>query len=477
MSASAASATDSHRSLLRATARREDPRSFKVLAGIVILVDLGLLTFGWLADQPVVGWDLAFWVVLVACAGLVPLTSGEDGPNLSMDLPLLVGAAIVYGPVVAGTIAFLASFDTREVRRATPLTHAVFNRAQVSLSVFSAGLAFDLLRGEVGSWPWVAVAGLGALAADVLVNYAAVSAMALLIRRKSLAEALREMRFGPAEVFVPTYACFGFLSVLLAEAYVGLGFWGVLAFVGPIVLARQAFLHRQLFDAASRALRSRRQALSRVDERIAEERRDERQRIAEALHDEVLQHLYNVTIRTQVVREDIRLGRLLDLDDDVPALLSSSEKAVEELRDVIKNLRKSPVGHVGLVDTLILLVNHLRDEASIQLVADLEDVSADPSTELVIYQIAREGLVNAVKHSGASIVWIELHQTMGEIHLDIQDNGTGFESSAVRDPRHFGLELMEERAQRARGSFEVSSSPGNGARLSVVIPVDRAIHS
>ncbi|HEV8564043.1 MAG TPA: hypothetical protein VGR41_03960, partial [Actinomycetota bacterium] len=271
MSATAAPATGPQRRLLSAPARREDPRSFKVLAGIVILVDLGLLTFGWMVDRPaVVGWDLALWVVLVACAGLVPLTSGEDGPNLSMELPLLVGAALVYGPVVAGTIAFLSSFDTREVQRSTPLMHAAFNRAQVSLSVFSAGITFALLRGEVGSWPWVAVAGLGALAADVLVNYAAVAAMALLIRRKTLAEALGEMRFGPAEVFVPTYVCFGFLSILLAEVHVGLGFWGVLAFVGPIVLARQAFLHRKLFDAASRALRARRQALSRVDERIAE---------------------------------------------------------------------------------------------------------------------------------------------------------------------------------------------------------------
>jgi signal transduction histidine kinase len=391
-----------------------------------------------------------------------------------MDLPLLIGAAIVYGPVVAGTIAFLGSFDTREVRRSTPFLHAAFNRAQVSLSVFAAGSMFILLRGEVGSWPWVAVAGLGALAADVFVNYIAVAVMALLIRRKSVAEALSEMRFGPAEVFLPTYVCFGFLSVLLAEAYIGLGFWGVLAFAGPIVLARQAFLHRKMFDSASGALRSRKQALSRVDERIAEERRDERQRIAEALHDEVLQHLYNVTIRTQVVRQDIRNGRLLALDEDVPALVAASELAVEELRDVIGNLRKSTVGHVGLVDTLILLIDHLRDEAGMKFVADLEEINCDASTELLVYQLAREGLMNAVKHSAASIVWIALSKRMGDVQLDIEDNGIGFEFTDPRDPRHFGLDLMEERVQRIQGRLEVSSCKGCGARLSFVLPEIRA---
>ena len=73
---------------------------------------------------------------------------------------------------------------------------------------------------------------------------------------------------------------------------------------------------------------------------------------AAALHDDVLQCLYNVTIRTQIIKEDLRGGRVLDLDDDVRALLEASEEAVEELRDVIGDLRRSTIGHAGLVDTL-----------------------------------------------------------------------------------------------------------------------------
>jgi signal transduction histidine kinase len=472
VSATAASTTEHDRSWLRRSARREDPRSFKVLAGIVIFVDLGILTVGWMVDRPAVVWDLALWVVLVACAGLVPLTSGEDGPNLSMDLPLLIGAAIVYGPVVAGTIAFLAMVDLREMKRMLPPLHAVFSRAQVSLSVVAAGAAFRAFGGVVGDWPWVAVAGLMALVADVAINYLAVGAMTAMTRHRPLLKAIHEMQFGPAEVFVPTYVCFGFLGVLLAEAHQTLGFWGVLAFVAPVVLARQAFLHRKLLDTAVSSLLVRKHALRQLDERIAEERRDERARIAEALHDDVLQDLYNVSIRTRIIKEDLRMGRLLDLDVDVPSLLSASEHAVEDLRDVIRDLRRSPVGHAGLVDTLNLLVNHLRDESPVKFVTELSEVHVEASKQLLVYQMAREALMNSIKHADARAVWLRLTSLDGLVQLTVEDDGRGFDPARIADSRHFGLELLKERAEAAGADLEIRSKPGIGTVVSVTIPCD-----
>jgi two-component system sensor histidine kinase DegS len=215
---------------------------------------------------------------------------------------------------------------------------------------------------------------------------------------------------------------------------------------------------------------ARKQALRRVDERIAEERRDERARIAEALHDEVLQCLYNVTLRTQVVREDLRLGRLLDLDDDVPAVLDASERAVEELRDVIRDLRKSPVGHAGLVNTLVLLVGHLRDQSGAKFITDIEQVSSDASTELLIYQIAREALTNAVKHADAEVICLRLRVRSGRLQLEVEDDGCGFEPASRRDPRHFGLELMRERAEIAGGDLNIRSRVGQGTTVAVSFP-------
>jgi signal transduction histidine kinase len=445
---------------------------FKLLAAGVIALDLIVLISGWLRDRPnPPGVGVACWTVLVAAAGLLPLTSGDDSVALSMDLPLLLGAAFVFGPAVAGTIALIGLVDARELKHTVSITHGIVNRAQVSLSVIMGGVVYQLVGGRGGGWPWVAVAGLVALAADIFVNYLIVATMMSVLSRGRLKDAIAEMRFGPAEVFLPTYVCFGFLGVLLSEAYLALGLWGVAAFVVPIMLARQAFRHRQLLDVALRSLIARKQALRHVDERIAEERRDERARIAEALHDEVLQCLYNVTLRTQVVREDMRSGRLLDLDDDVPAALDASERAVEELRDIIRDLRKSPIGHAGLVDTLILLVSHLRDQSNLKFVTEIEGVSSDASTELLIYQVAREALTNVVKHADASVVWLRLQTRSGQLRLEVEDDGKGFIPSSANDPRHFGIELMRERAEAAGGSLELTSRPGIGTSVEAWFPI------
>jgi len=451
--------------------RIREPRAALLLGAGIGLLDLTILLVGWLNDPP--QQDLgtvAVWTLLVTAASLLPLTSAVDRPVLSMDLPLLLGAAFALGPLVAGTIGFLGCIDLRDFRRDLSITRGLFDRAQVSLSVFSAGLAFQLLGGELGQWPSVAVAGLAALVADGLINYALVAAMTSLRMRESLRRVIATMRFGPAEVFVPTYGCFGFVGLLLAEAYQVHGLWGVFAFAAPIVLARQAFLHRHDLDLTSRLLRAKGSALEHVDERIAEERRDERARIAEALHDEVLQVLYNVSLRTHVIREDLRSGRLLELDEDVPELLAASERAIEELRDVIRDLRRSPLGRAGLVDTLQLLVEHLQEEYSVNIVSRVYPVSLQPSTQLLAYQVAREALMNALKHSRASAVSLALTEESGEAVLVVEDHGVGFRRQLV-DDRHFGLALMEDRVRAANGTLGIRSGLGEGTRIEARFPL------
>jgi len=446
---------------------------FRVLAWSLFAGVLLLLCAELLAAQghlSVSGAESLLWILLVAATSLVPLTS-DRGPSLVMDLPVLLGAGFVYGPAFAGLIGLIGCIDLREVRREVSISRAVLNRAQISLSAMAAAFVFHALNAQLGDWPGAAFGALAALGADCIVNYTVVALGSSLLSRRPVPAVLREMRLGSPFTFVAVYVCFGFLGVLLAESYVRLGFLGVVGFVAPIVLARQAFVHWKGLDEARVSIQAKNDALRSVDERIADERRDERARIAASLHDDVLQCLYNVTIRTQVIREDLRSGRLLDLDDDVPALLVASEQAVDELRDIIKDLRRSTIGHAGLVDTLILLIRHLREESGINLISDLDStVKAEPSTELLVYQIAREALTNTLKHSGARTAWIGLRQDGGMIALWVEDDGCGFDLRDETDDRHFGVELMRERAAVAGGSLELRTSPGNGTLVSLRVP-------
>ena len=451
--------------------RSAEPAAFRLLAAGVIALTALVIGGGLMSDSSAVGnlWILVWWSLLVTVVNLLPVES-ERGPLLAMDMPVLLGVAFAYGPVAAGMVAFCGSLDVRELRRQVSITRALYNRAQTSLSVMAAGLTFVSCGGQIGRWPQAALAALASVAADSIVNYPLAGLATALTSAVPLGQVLARMRFGPPQVFVPVYAGFGFLGLLLAESYVRLGIWGPVAFVVPVLLARQTFAAGRDLDKADRTLRGRRKVLRRVGESIADERRDERTRIATSLHDDVLQSLYNVTLHAQVIREDLRAGRLLDLDGDLPALIRASDEASGGLRAVIRDLRKSPLGRAGLVDTLLLLVQDLREQSVARIDVSVESVELSPDSQLLMYQIAREALMNAIQHSGAGTIRLLLGGSDAHVDLRIEDDGAGFHPEMVDQENHFGLQLMRERADAAGGSLTIESRRGAGTVVRARFP-------
>ena len=452
----------------RGTIREEETTQFRLFVLGVVMVNLALLVLAAQMRQPTLRpTELVVWAVLVAIAGFVPLNSGR-GPSLAMDLPLLLAAAFVFGPLTSGLIALLGAIDIREVRREISWPRALWNRSQTSISVICASVVFAELA-QLGDWPLTPLVALVALGVDVTLNYVIVGYGTSLRTRRSVLDSVRGMRFGSPAAFIVSYLCFGFLGILIAEAYARFGLSGVVAFVAPVILGKQLFLHRSRLDIVELALDDNIAALSHVDERIAAERQQERARIAAALHDEVLQDLYNVTIRAQVLRQDLLGGRLLDLEDDLPAVIQASEAAVEDLREVIHGLRSAAIGHAGLVETLSLFARRMEDESGIQVVLSLDaDVHSTPERELVVYQIAREALANAVQHSKARTIWLSIQREDDCLHVEIADDGRGFDPVGQTSRLHFGLSLMKERALEIGAELEIRSSPGSGTVVGLV---------
>jgi signal transduction histidine kinase len=453
-----------------ASVRRGETPQFRTFALAVIVLNFLLLGMaaieapGRLPSQPL---ELLAWTVLVAAAGFVPLSSGR-GPSLAMDLPLLLAAAFAFGPLASGLIALLGAVDIRELRREISWSRAVWNRSQTSISVMCASVIFARF-GELGDWPLTPLVALLALAADAVVNYVIVGYGTSLRTELHLRESLSAMRIGSPSAFLLSYICFGFLGILIAEAHAAFGLSGVIASMAPIILGRQAFVHRSRLENVEQTLAENASALRHVDERIAAERRDERARIAAALHDEVLQDLYNVTIRAQVLRQDLLSGRLLDLEDDLPAVIRASEAAVEDLREVIQGLRSVNVGHAGLVETLSLFARHIEEEGGVQVVLSLDSsVRSTPERELIVYQIAREALANSARHSQAKTVWLSLSSTPDSCEAVVEDDGCGFDLEGLSGFLHFGLQLMRERAASIDADLEIRSSPGSGTVVRLI---------
>jgi signal transduction histidine kinase len=456
-----------------APAHRGEPLRVRLAALLGTALVLSVLVGGLAANPSAraeIDVSLLGWMLLGFVASLATISVGEHEPGLSMDLPVLLACAFVKGPLAAGLVALIGTMDLNEVRGAISPSLAAWNHAQVSLSVMAAGWVFTGLGGNVGEWPLALLCATAALASDVLVNYLAVALMDSLATGRGFADALGLMRIGDPRRFGLIYAAFGLSSILMAEVYTSIGFLGLAVFLAPLLLAREAF--RQTWRASSieQELAARRDALRHVDERIADEREDERARIAEALHDDVLQSLFDVTIRAHVLKECYRSGRLLELESEVPALISASERVADELRDVIAGLRKSRIGHAGLVDTLTLLIAHLRGESDMVFASDLDtSLAARAELELIIYQVAREALSNAMKHSSATTVWISLHRREGRILLEVLDDGRGFDPQ-LHHEKHFGLVLMRERVAAVGGELEISAENGSGVRLTASFP-------
>jgi signal transduction histidine kinase len=416
--------------------------------------------------------ELLPWLLVVALADLLPVPIWGS-VELMMSFPVLLAAALVFPPFVAGSLSLIGTQDLRELRREISPLRGLYNRCNVAASVMMASWIFHLLDVEVLDWPQVIGATLVALVADMLVNFTLVIAGTHFLTGLTPARLMKNVYGGShPEVFLGGYACFGLLAVLMATIYVAAGDAGLIAFAIPLLLARQMFFNWKRLGEANLALLQKDRALSAAANRIVDERRDERLAIAAEIHDEVLPPLYKIHLMGQVVRNDFASGRLLDLEADVPDLVQTVETADSVLRDMVRDLRQSTVGPGGLVETLRLLAEQVEATAQIRVKADLNPVGGSALTHLLAYQVAREALANAARHSGASTIVVALDQDEDSIRLRVSDDGKGFNPLTVDTSAHFGLQLMRERSELAGGSLVVSSGMGEGTLVSARLPIE-----
>ena len=445
--------------------RPAEVRGVRIGSAVLLLVVVSVISLLWIEGEPLLEWSSLPWLGLVFLASVIPVGEQQGSPYIALDLPILLACSFVLGPAPAGLVALIAATSPQELKGRTSISRGLWNHSQISLSVIVAGLVFVALGGDPKDWPAALLVGEVALVADAATNYFLVALIYALGSKQRIGSVLQTLFIGTPRFFAVFYLGLGLVATMMAALYAHIGTPALLVFLIPVAIATETLRQTVSAAGARRDLALRREALRCVDERIAEERADERGRIAEALHDDVLQRIFDVTIRAHVIRECYRTGQLLELEDSVPELISASERVAEELRNVIYGLRHSEVGHAGLLGSLSLLSAHLHDRSGISFVTDLDaGLQVRPEVELVIYQIAREAMVNATNHSRADTVWVSLNRVDGEVELRVLDNGAGFDPRRRVD-KHFGLELVHERAAAVGAAVQLESSPGNGTLI------------
>jgi PAS domain S-box-containing protein len=199
---------------------------------------------------------------------------------------------------------------------------------------------------------------------------------------------------------------------------------------------------------------------------------EERQRLARDLHDSVSQALYGITLGSQAALEALAHDEQRDAAVDAcEYVLSLAEAGLAELRALIFELRPESLAQDGLVVALERQAAAARSRHDLQVVTDLGPEPELPlAVKEALYRIAQEALHNTVKHAHARSVQLKLAQHDGEVELEIDDDGVGFDPAAAY-PGHLGLTSMRERAIAISGELVVQSGHGAGTHLRVRGPL------
>jgi signal transduction histidine kinase len=378
----------------------------------------------------------------------------------------------MFQPAVAGIVVFVGALDRREFTGHVTITRSLFNRVQGAvLALVTSYVAHALPAPEESAWR-LCVTTLICLLVLTAANYVLVSVGVRVADGTPLLVIMQNLVLGRPLDFVGTWLAWGLMGMLLVAAEQGIGWLAIIAFAGPALIGRQVLARSKGALLAESKAEGRQRAIEELSERIFDERKDERERIASHLHDEVLQPLYQVSLMCDVVKQDSATGRLLDLDKDVPLLNLTIGAASKNLRSAIGRLRNSPIGVRGLASTLRRLGRDLESQTRVHITQSVDDVRIqDPSLQLTVYQVAKEAITNAVRHSRATQVKVLLSQEADAVRLSVEDDGVGFDPRSSQDD-HFGLLIMRERTESVGGLLMIDSRYGEGTIIAARFPID-----
>ncbi|MBX9947876.1 MAG: CHASE2 domain-containing protein [Candidatus Obscuribacterales bacterium] len=273
----------------------------------------------------------------------------------------------------------------------------------------------------------------------------------------------------PLSTRTATYLTSGMVLVGTAQILFE-GFHMALPVVPPLAVLTLGF-SLGTFIYLDTDLRQRNKELAQARESMQVRAEEERQRIAEDLHDETLPAL------SAVARMADKLSNDLD-DNPVPRQMREKlDQAVIEMRRVINDLHPSVLETMGFKSALENLLSILTRDHEIEgnfLDGDgHDDYQITNFTKLQLYRIVQEALNNVGKHSKASVVELKIEKVEHQLMIAVTDNGRGIDPKLIRKDSH-GLLNIRQRAQLIGAQVEWKKPVKfpSGTELSLKINMD-----
>jgi hypothetical protein len=243
---------------------------------------------------------------------------------------------------------------------------------------------------------------------------------------------------------------------------------GALARLAQSSLAQGAELSRE------RDTRRRAEEDARLRQRLLEQSLAERIRLGQDLHDGIIQSLYAAGLNVEAVRPLLRT-QPEEADRRLERMREGLNHTIREVRGFVLGLAPENLQRAGFARALTAQLAELQAgrEARFDIRIGDDAVSAlTPGQSVEFLQIAREAVSNAFRHGQATVLTIQVARTERAIHLEVADNGSGFDPRAPRG-RGLGLGNMRARAERLGGSLLIESRPGSGVRVLATLPLPK----
>lgn len=219
------------------------------------------------------------------------------------------------------------------------------------------------------------------------------------------------------------------------------------------------------------ALRKSEQQYRELSAHLQDVREEERTVIAREIHDELGQQLTVLKIDFSWLASKLDLSdspMLKEKFEDIGYLL---DNAVQTVRRMSSSLRPSMLDDLGLVYTIDWYLRDFGKRMGVRTVFEYtqDDLHIPDKVRTALFRIFQESVTNIIRHSAATEVRVTLEKNESGIQLQITDNGKGFDLNAVESKRTLGLLGMKERSQLVGGQWQISSMPGAGTTISVLV--------
>jgi PAS domain S-box-containing protein len=207
---------------------------------------------------------------------------------------------------------------------------------------------------------------------------------------------------------------------------------------------------------------------------IAEER--ERRRVAGELHDYLAQLLVATRMKVSQARHARSAAKQSEVLGEVDDMLDQS---LTYTRTLVAQLSPPVLHEFGLAAALKWLGTQMpRHGLTVHATVEAESLDLTENQAVLLFQSARELLLNVVKHAGTDRASLRLRTHRGELRLTVMDLGRGFDTSLLKESaasqNTFGLFSIRERMESLGGRLEVATRPGQGTTVSLIMPLTGA---